>query len=207
MEVLVDGAPYTESCEPGLAIHSVVDRLRHQWAEEGRLLVEVRCDDATISGAGLQAVLDDPLSRYQRVELRTLPARELAADVLRQISGMLEETRHTQSQVVDLLAQGATARGIDLLAGCFSVWGQAQEGLGRALEVLQFDLDCITFEGAPVTHFLETLAAALREIRDALESRDYVRLADVLAYELEPIMERWPRLSETLLREAGLDRA
>ncbi len=201
--VLVDGARLDADCGTEPSISDVVESMRKEWQTDDRILVAIQCDDEEVVGEELEAILDTPLSAYGRVEFQTGSARGLASDVLEHVSAMLIDTREVQSQVVELLGQGSTARAMDLLSGCFAVWKQAQESLSRAAEVLNLDLDTLEFEGATVGAFIEELAAALRKIRESLTTRDYVMLADVLAYELEPICERWPRLNGFLLERVS----
>ena len=198
--MLVDGTRLDTDCGADAAISDVVESIRQDWQADDRILVAIRCDDEEVVGEELEEILGTPLSEFGRVEFRTGSARDLAGEVLEQVSAMLIEALEVQSQVVELLGQGSTPRAMDLLSGCFAVWKQAQEGLSRAAEVLNLDLDTVEFEGATVGEFVEELAAALRKIRESLTTRDYVMLADVLAYELEPICERWPRLNGVLLK-------
>ena len=201
--VLVDGARLDTDCGTEPSLSDVVESIRKDWQADDRILVAIRCDDEEVVGEELEAILGTPLSEFGRVEFQTGSARGLAGDVLEHVSAMLIEASEVQSQVVELLGQGSTPRAMDLLSGCFAVWKQAQEGLSQAAEVLNLDLDTVEFEGATVGEFVEELAAALRKIRESLTTRDYVMLADVLAYELEPICERWPRLNGVLLERVG----
>lgn len=201
--VLVDGSRLETECDPAVALSDVVELIRKDWQSDDRILVAIRCDDEEVIGEELESILDTPLSEFDRVEFQTGSARDLAGDVLEHVSALLIETREIQSQVVDLLGQGSTPRAMELLSGCFGVWKQAQEGLSRAAEVLNLDLDTVEFEGATIGAFVEELAAALRKVRESLKTRDYVMLADVLAYELEPICERWPRLNGVLLERVS----
>lgn len=202
MDVYIDGAALPTEQESDSVIGDVVERFRGRLTANRRLLVAIRCDDRDAAGADIEPMLAEPLAQFQRVEFTTASADDLAADLLEQISGLLAETRTVQSEVVELLAQGSTSRAIELLAGCLPVWSQSQEGLCRATEVLGLDLDTVPFEGAPVADFIRQLAEALASIRDALESRDYVALADVLAYEMEPVTQRWERLNIALVAHA-----
>ena len=202
MDVYIDGAALPTEQESDAVVGDIVDNIRGRLAANRRLLVGVRCDDRDAAGADIEPLLAEPLAQFQRVEFTTASADDLATDLLEQISGLLAETRPVQSEVVELLAQGSTARAMELLAGCLPIWSQSQEGLCRATEVLGLDLDTVPFEGAPVAEFICQLAEALSNLRDALESRDYVALADVLAYEMEPVTQRWERLNTALVAHA-----
>ncbi len=125
MDVYIDGAVMPAAQESDSVIGDVVERFRGRLAANRRLLVGIRCDDRDAAGADIEPLLAEPLARFQRVEFTTASADDLAADLLEQISGLLAETRPVQSEVVELLAQGATARAMELLAGCLPIWSQS----------------------------------------------------------------------------------
>ncbi len=202
MELYIDGVPRTGEYPGDMQIRDFVEEFRDWFTTENRLIVAITCDGEEIMGTAMEDILDAPVSRYERIELTTSSACELATDLLSSLNGMLVEARDVQAQVVDLLSQGTTVRAMELLSNCFGVWNQAQQGLSRAAEALHLDLDAVTFEDKSAAAFIGELATALRNVRDALESRDYVTLSDILAYEFDGLTERWQRLNETLLVEA-----
>ena len=42
--------------------------------------------------------------------------------------------------------------------------------------------------------WLNDLASKLRELKDAIESRDHVLLGDILRYEFDETLEQWERM-------------
>jgi hypothetical protein len=198
MEVYVDGEILTPQPATDSVIRDVTDQLREQLNEKHRLVVRIGCDGEDVAESDLERTLDAALSDYGRVDLHTALVSDLAADLLSQTTEMLEKAREVQSEVVDLLSQGNNGRAMELLSDCFTVWKNAQEGLQRAAEAMELELDDIRFEEETVTAFMGEVAAALRTIREALELRDYVMLSDVLAYEFDPLTERWQHLNEAV---------
>ena len=203
MEVFVDGEVFTPRHDAETVVRDVTEQLRDRLADENRLVISMCCDGQEVSGVRLEEKLDEPLSRFERVELQTATVSDLAADLLSQATEVLAQARQVQAEVAELLSQGNRSRAMELLSQCFSVWKNAQECLQRATEALGLKLDAIPFEQGTVTEFMDEVAAALRTIREALESRDDVMLSDALTYEFNPLTERWQRLNDAVLEQAA----
>ncbi len=120
--VLVDGTRLETDCDPAGAISDVVESIRKDWQADDRILVAIRCDDEEVVGEELEEILGTPLSEFGRVEFQTGSARDLAGDVLEQVSAMLIEALEVQAQVVERVCPGSTPRAMDLMSGCFVVW-------------------------------------------------------------------------------------
>ena len=201
MDVLVDGEVFAPQLNSASVVRDVTDQLRERLTDEKRLVVGILCDGEELAGAVLEKKLDEPLSRFDRLEVRTALVSDLASELLIQTTEMLDQARQVQSEVVELLSQGSTTRAMELLSDCFGVWKNAQECLQHAAVALGLELDDVRFEEATVAEFMSEVAAALRTVRESLEARDYVMLSDVLAYELDPLTERWQRLNEAVLEQ------
>ena len=63
--------------------------------------------------------------------------------------------------------------------------------LVATLGVLQIDLGAFTTEGVSAADQLERFGAALDDVVTAQESEDWLTVADVLEYDLEPAIRRW----------------
>ena len=57
--------------------------------------------------------------------------------------------------------------------------------------LLRLDLEHVVCDGKPLAELVAEFAGQLRQIKGALESRDFVTLADILAYEMNETSARW----------------
>ena len=56
-------------------------------------------------------------------------------------------------------------------------------------------------EGKKADELLSEFAAQLRTVKEALENRDYVQLADILQYELQDVAPRWQCLLDQVVEQ------
>jgi hypothetical protein len=90
---------------------------------------------------------------------------------------------------------------MEKLSGCFSTWQHAQESVLKTAQLLRLDLAAVRADGQPLTSMVREFADQLRQIKSALENRDFVQLNDILTYEAPQSTARW-RGAVTSLRTA-----
>ena len=80
---------------------------------------------------------------------------------------------------------------MEKLSGCFSTWQHAQESVLKTAQLLRLDLAAVQSDGRPLTEMVREFAEQLRQIKSALENRDFVLLNDILIYEAVETTARW----------------
>jgi hypothetical protein len=123
--------------------------------------------------------------------IETAEPREMALDVLEEVEQQLDEADRLKGEAVDLLQRNAAVRAMERLSGCFSTWHHAQESLTKTAQLLRIDLSRITIEGQTLQVVLGEFCGQLREVKQAMENRDFVTLADVLTYEMTATSRHW----------------
>ena len=125
------------------------------------------------------------------IYIETIEPRRMALDVLAEVELQLTETDPLRSEAVELLQQGQSGKAMEKLAGCFSAWQVAQESVLKVARLLRIDLNSIDSSSGPLSALLEAFAEQLRQIKQALENRDFVTLSDILTYELPQTGADW----------------
>jgi hypothetical protein len=115
----------------------------------------------------------------------------MALDALDEVEGQLRESDRLRSDAVELLQRGQANRAMEKLSGCFSTWHNAQESVVKVSQLLRIDLESVRVAGRPLTTLLEQFTTQLRQIKTALEHRDFVTLSDILLYEANETSEHW----------------
>lgn len=123
--------------------------------------------------------------------IETAEPRAMALEVLGEVELQLAEADRLKAEAVDLLHRNAAVRAMEKLSGCFSTWQNAQESLLKTGQLLRIDLCGITVGGRPLADVLNDFAVQLREVKLAMENRDFVTLADVLTYEMTQTSQHW----------------
>jgi hypothetical protein len=163
-------------------------------AAAGRILSSARFDGVEEPSFREPSAIARPLSGVARVDVRTAqPVAFLRECLLEAIPG-LEETARRARHLADIY------RGHDLKPGHEGLQGLASDlaavaALSDMLSgPLGIDLAQITVEGVSAARHAEHMARTIDALVSAQEDHDWVTVADVLEYELEPAVRRWAAL-------------
>ena len=161
-----------------------------QVAGDGLLLTAARFDGVDEPSFRDPAVTARRLDAVQRLDLETTAPAAFLRQCLDDAIGPLNHAADAT------LALSNRYRAFDL-AGCHEgLTALAAElrgltSLGAMLGVLQIDLGAFSPDGVAAADQLERFGAALDAVVAAQESEDWLTVADVLEYDLEPAIRRW----------------
>ena len=141
----------------------------------------------------------DQLCEVKRVPLggrtlfiETAEPGDMALEVLQEVENQLAEAERLKGDAVDLLRRGgASNKAMEQLSACFRTWHTAQQALVKVAQLLRLDLDSVHAEGRSLAEMLAGFTGQLRDIKQAIEARDFVTLGDVLAYEMTDTPAQW----------------
>lgn len=186
-----------------LANQTLEEALRHVQANlcaPGHMVVGLRCDGETILSDAMAATLHEPATKFDRVDVITNTADALVSDALREASTVLDETTAGCEQAANLLVEGKTAEGISALGECLGGWQQIHDAVVKSIELLDIDPDQMTVRDEPFRDVIARPKQALIQIKESLESKDYVLLADILQYEFSEVTDMWHEMFDMLER-------
>ncbi len=202
MEVFVDDQPHPIDVSASQTVGHVLDQILQQARAAGRAVLSIRIDGAEVDGEELERVLADKTDAYTRLDFVTGMAADLAVDALSRVQAMLMSLQPVGEQAVEKLNQGQTAEAMELLGHYFDGWRQAHQAISQSAQLLNVDLAAISVDGAPVNELFQQAVEQLGQLKDALESKDHVTVADILSYEFGETTERWIKLVEAVKNTA-----
>lgn len=179
-------------------VASVVERAKTTLKDGAgdSILLEVICDGEAIEAAHLEATLAEPLSRYGRLEFVSGSRRTVVVESLVASRQSIGDTFELVREAADQLNAGSVAGGMQRLIDCVEIWSQAHEAMISSGHLLELDLEELVIADKHVFEWLKEPAVKLREIRDAIESRDHVNLVDILRYEMDEFLQGWEKMLE-----------
>jgi hypothetical protein len=80
---------------------------------------------------------------------------------------------------------------MEKLSGCFTTWLNAHESILKTAQLLRIDLATLTVGDTTMLDLLSDFTAQLRDMKRALEDRDFVHLNDILSYEADRTTGQW----------------
>ena len=184
-----------------LGLKTVGQVLAH-LQRENRLVVHVLIDGKEPDLAGLPAIRQSSLNGHT-LYIETAEPRRMALQVLDEVTHQLDEADRLRSDAVELLQINSTTRAMEKLAGCFTTWQHAEESIRKVAQLLRVDLSRIQVDGLPFTEILTSFADQFRNIRNALENRDFIALTDTLAYETTETTDQWKQAVDAMRQMVG----
>ena len=167
--------------------------------KDNRLVVHVLVDGEEPDLSQMGSVRKIPLDQHT-LFIETADPRELAAQALSEVDAQLEEADQIRQDASDLIAQNQNQKAMEKLSRCFTMWQNAQESVLKTAQLLRLDLSNVRIGGGdrPLTEMIAEFADQLRQIKSALENRDFVLLNDILTYEAAESTSRWRSAVQSL---------
>jgi hypothetical protein len=193
MSVTVDHEPLAAEQMGLQTVGQVLSHVQRENRLVTTLLIDGEEPDLDRIGVVRQAQL-----RGHTLFIETTEPAIMALDALGEVEEQLRETDRLRSDAVDSLQRGQANRAMEKLSGCFSTWQNAQESVLKVAQLLRIDLEAMWIAGQPLTELLGRFTEQLRQIKTALEHRDFVTLCDILTYEANETSEQWMEAIVTL---------
>ena len=186
MSVIVDQQPLPAEA---MGLKTVGQVLAHV-KRDNRVVVHVLIDGKEPDLRRFRAVKKSPLAGHT-VFIETADARQMAHQVLDEVEAQLSEADRLKGESATLLQNNQVAPAIEKLGGCFSAWQHAQESVLKIAQLRRIDPQTIKVHGRAFTELLAEFTANLRQIRAALDGRDFAALTDILAHKMNRAVEQW----------------
>ncbi len=166
---------------------------------DNRLVVQVLIDGKEPDRSHLKR---HPLTGHT-IFIETADPREMARGVLNDVEVQLHEADRLRAESLELLDKSQAAPAMEKLSGCFSYWQHAQETVLKTAQLLRIDLSCLRVEGRIFTELLAEFSGHLRDIREALEDRDFGGLSRLLKHETDRTCAQWYQAIHCLRQAIG----
>ena len=203
MEILVDDKPGHDSLfEGATTLEAALRRVQDGLGEPDRVVTGLRCDGRDVAANKMAATLGESVQSVARLEVFTATRGELVVDAMQQASKCLSETEPACGRVAELLTQDKTGEAAEALSECLRIWQQIHDALAKSIEMLNIDPAQVTANDQPLHELIARPKETLMQVKQALQNRDHVLLADVLQYEFSDVIKTWHDVIATVRREA-----
>jgi len=186
MPVVVDNQPLSTD---SLGLRTFGQVLAH-LQRENRLIVHVLIDGQEPDLDAMPALKATPTGAHT-IYVETTEPRTMARQVLDETDRLIDQADELRGEAVDLLSAGQQNKAFEKLSTAFGYWQHTQDSISKVAQLLRVDLNRLVVDSRSLAEFLGEFAGQLRGIRSSLEGRDFVSLADTLAYELPETTARW----------------
>ncbi|MBN2561244.1 MAG: hypothetical protein JXQ75_09975 [Phycisphaerae bacterium] len=192
MPVLLDDKPLaTDQLATDATVAQLIALARSRLDGTGLAIVGLRHDDRDVPTEQVEQVLLEPISKFDDLELVSGRPRQIVLDALEQVHMVFADTFAMVKDAAALLAVGKLSEAMVKLAQCVRAWSQTHASIVQGGMLTGIDFEGLEIAGRPIVEWLNELATKLRELKDAIESRDNVLLGDILNYELDDTLQQW----------------
>jgi hypothetical protein len=186
MPVTVDHEPM-KTDELGLrTVGQVLSHLK----KANRLVVNVVIDGQA-PDLNRMADLRQRIVGEHTIFIETAEPKTMALEILQQVEAQLGLADQLKSEATELLRKNQNVKALEKLSGCFATWQNAQQSLLGTAQLLKIDLDEIFVSNRKLSDVLGDVTDQLKQIKSALENRDFVSLSDLLIYETTQTTSQW----------------
>ena len=161
----------------------------------GRIIIDIIADGRSVGPDDLGTPSVSPVD-----ELRLVSAEPLALvrEALGDARGLLSDLRAVQTRAADAFMLGEFEDGVVQLRDVVGAWQRVRTAAEQAGVLLSTPVESLALDVGdgprPMRNEIETLAATLSSLRDAITRQDVAALADLLEYDLGALARRWDRL-------------
>jgi len=184
----------TAELGPDSSIGQLLDVVKSRVAGSGRLVLGLRCNEEEVDAEQLTDMLAAPITDFERLDFFSGRPEETVLEALRATRRAFEDTFPTVQEATEAVSAGDLPRTMNLLADCFAIWGQTHEAVLSGGRLLDIDFQSLVVGNRPMIEWVTELASKLREMKEAIESRDHVLLGDILRYELDATLRNWEHM-------------
>ncbi len=195
MPIYLDDQPVQLS---GVDLASVLDSAADHLRASGRIVVEVTLDGEPLVDEQLESRRHDAVADGE-LRLYSANPRDLSRTTLEAVLGRLDAVAQRQREAADLISSDQQNEAMTALTQAIEGWQQSQQVVIQTASLTATDLSTLDIDGASAQEVIEQVITMLQVVRDTIEARDMIGLADTLAYEGPALIKQWQKLVTALI--------
>ena len=191
MEITLDGKrQFLLHSDPG-TIGAALIEINEYLQANGRALQNIIADGRDVPAEEITPAFGQtPVSDIRRLEIVSADIRSLVKESIAELAEVVPELPVACQELARVLAGDAPEEAFAGFNQLLDIWSVLKERQTQVAISLGIELAVLELEGASLFKHEEELWGVLKTARQAMESSDFAKLADLLAYDLSPLAER-----------------
>lgn len=202
MEVYIDEKKVDDEFSPDGTLEEAVREIQANVHQTGRMVIGIKCDGRVVDSVDMIETLKKQAPTINRLDVLTGTKEALVTDAMDQAATSLDETESASQRIAELLVEGKTNDAVKNLGDCLRVWQQIHEAIAKSMELLGVDADKLMVRDETLLEAICRPKDVLLQIRDALQAKDHVLLADILQYEFGDVTNTWHAIIARIRQQA-----
>ncbi len=190
--IIIDGNSTDLRIENFSNLEEILVKASTDTRLDNRVVTDVLLNNELFSELYPHQAEDIGSDEISSVEIRSVPVGEMALNIAQELYKVTEIMGNGSRTVAELFRRADNDEGLELFQDLLDVTRDFISMVG----VLRSE-----FKGCVDTEFnnnVEQISSLLGEMTEVLESEDWILLADLLEYELNPLTENWKGIIQSL---------
>ncbi len=196
MKIFLDNKPIEVNYDKFNNLEDLIYEVMTNFIEGNRLLVEVKINDVTFSERWPGEAKIIPLDKIVKLDFLTVPVEEMASKILDDLPSQIDAINSGLLEAAELYRvadeQEANLNFIKML----TTLRNFVTFITQLKKTNIIDWNKLSVEGTDIDTLYEKLSKLIDEMLDVQEDEDWILLADLIEYELKPIMSKWKEFLE-----------
>ena len=199
VQITIDGQATDEIINGTQTLGQVLEKVKGILQNSGRMIIAIKCNEHILKPEEVESALGRSVEQYETIDFQTASPAQLARDALQASKELLEQTVQQVNKLVEYLQQSQIPQAMEQMGTTFQALNNIYQGINGCLQLLKVEPESIELSTINAARLFTKITGQLQDIKSALANRDYVQLADLLAYELVPTMNNCNELIDVLL--------
>lgn len=202
MQIQLDGQSVADTFAQEGTLMEALNHIQSQLCPPDHMVVGISCDGKTIPSEDMEVALAKPASSFDTLEVVTSTKELLVVDVMSEASESLQETEAACRRTAELFAEDKSAEAVKTFGECLRIWQQINDAAAKSIAILELDTERVMIRDDTLADVLAQPKGMLLQIKQALEVKDHVLLADILLYEFSEVIDAWHSVIACLRQHA-----
>lgn len=203
MQILLDQQSI-EMEQPDVSnLEQILLKIMSDYLKSGNIITRVRLNGMVYSEEKPHDAATIELSDIKTLEIDTMAADEIAWQFLENGGEQLDPIIESAQKVSELFRIADESEANDQYAELLETLRLFLRMVAEVKEVLDIDLAAIQFQNGTVEDRIHRLLEIMDQMLHVQEEDDWIMLADLLEYELSPLLEEWKSILPLLKEKKG----
>ena len=203
MEITLDGKKqFLLQSDPGTVGAALIE-INGYLQSNDRALQSIIADGRDVPAEEITPAFGrTPVSDVQLLEVISADIHDLVRESIAELAEVVPELPVACQELAQVLAGDAPEQGFTGFNQLLEIWSVLKERQTQIADSLGIELAALELEGVTLSNHEKELLDKLNTARQAMETSDFAKLADLLAYDLSALAERESSIVELLSAKA-----
>jgi hypothetical protein len=195
MQITIDGKEESFVIDESEPFGRLLERVKEFLAKRKRVILSLKLDGAVIMAEELS---QKKIGQFELLEIQSADPKKLSENTLQELKTLLENLEKTHLWISSQIQKGEILSALPRLVECLKSWQIFFTTIELIGKLLCIRLEEISLGQETLSEALKGLIKHLRDLKNAFDEMDFIRLSDIIEFELKPGLPRWYELVERL---------